>query len=266
MSAGADGIVVAGSTGEAPLLDEIEILRLTEWASEIVPPEVTVVTGTGAESTRQTARLSREAARAGAGAVLVRAPSYYAGAMTDEALTAHYSAVADASPVPLILYHIPKYVPVPLRPDLVARLVRHENIAGIKDSSGDVQNLGALVEACGDRASVMVGAGTLLYGALELGATGGILGVGLLATAACAELLAAWREGDGARAGSLQERIGPLHRAVVGKRGVPGVKAALDALGLAGGLPRPPLLPAGDATREAVRGALAAAGLQTVPA
>ena len=258
--------MVAGSTGEAPLLDEIEILRLVEWARAACPPEVAVVAGTGAESTRQTSRLTREAARAGAEAVLVRPPSYYAPAMTEAALAAHFGAVADDSPVPIILYHIPKFVPVGLAPDVVGRLVRHDNIVGIKDSSGDVKNLGALVEACGDRASVLVGAGTLLYGALEVGAVGGVVAVGLLAARQCAELLSAWRDGDTARAGALQERIGPLHRAVVGKRGVPGVKAGLDALGLRGGPPRLPLLPADDDARESVRGALSAAGLQPVPA
>ncbi len=254
--------MVAGSTGEAPLLDEIEILRLTEWAREAAPDGVEVVTGTGCESTRGTIRLTRLAAEAGAGAVLVRPPSYYAGAMSEDALSLHYRTLADAAPIPVILYHIPKYVPVPLSPDVVGRLVEHENVVGIKDSSGDVQNLGALLDVCAGRASVMVGAGTLLYGGLELGAAGGVVAVGLLATAACAEIVSAWREGDTARAGALQERVGPLHRSVVGRQGVPGVKFALDLLGLRGGAPRPPLLPANEASREAVHGALTAAGLQ----
>lgn len=257
-----DGLVVAGSTGEAPLLDEIEILRLTEWARETAPDGVAVVTGTGCESTRGTVRLTRLAAEAGAGAVLVRPPAYYAGAMTEEALSVHYRTLADASPIPVILYHIPKYVPVPLGPDLVGRLIEHDNIIGIKDSSGDVQNLGALVNACAGHGSVMVGAGTLLYGGLEVGAVGGVVAVGLLATAACAEIVSAWREGDTGRAGALQERVGPLHRSVVARQGVPGVKFGLDLLGLRGGAPRPPLLPANEASRQAVHGALSAAGLQ----
>jgi 4-hydroxy-2-oxoglutarate aldolase len=257
-----DGLVVAGSTGEAPLLDEIEVLRLTEWARSEAPDGVQVVTGTGGESTRGVVRLTRLAAEAGAAAVLVRPPGYYAQAMTGEALDAHYRALADASPVPVILYHIPKYVPVALEPDLVGRLVEHDNIVGIKDSSGDVANLGALLDVCSRRASVMVGAGTLLYGGLEMGASGGVVGVGLLATTACTEIVAAWRDGELERAGALQERVGPLHRAVVSRRGVPGVKAALDLLGLRGGPPRPPLLAADETGRRAVHGALAAAGLQ----
>lgn len=258
-----DGFVVAGSTGEAPLLDEIEILRLVEWAREVTPRAVPVVAGTGLESTRGTVRLCREVARNGADAVLVRPPSYYAGAMTAGALDAHYRAVADGSPVPVVLYHIPRYVPVDLEPDLVAGLVRHENVAGIKDSSGDIRNLGELADACSGEASVLVGSGTLLYGGLEVGAAGGVLAVGLLATGACAEILSAWRDGDTGRAGSLQERVGDLHRAVVGKLGVAGVKAALDRLGLEGGPVRSPLRDLDDEGRRRAERALEGAGLAT---
>lgn len=260
-SGGADGVVVAGSTGEGPLLDEIEILRLTEWARAVLPRGRTVVAGTGLESTRGTVRLCREVARNGADAVLVRPPYYYRGAMTPEAVEAHFREVADASPVPVILYNVPKYVPVELAPDLVGRLSRHDNVAGIKDSSGDIRNLGALVEACGDRASVLVGSGSLLYGALEVGAEGGILAVGLLAVEACATILEAWRDGDTGRAGAVQERVGALNAAVVGKLGVPGVKAALDMLeGLEGGPVRGPLRPLDETGLQKARGALSAAG------
>lgn len=253
-------MVVAGSTGEGPLLDEIEILRLTEWAREAVPPGSPVVTGTGLESTRGTVRLCREVARKGADAVLVRAPYYYRGAMTPEALESHYRAVADASPVPVVLYNVPKYVPLELEPDLVGRLARHGNVTGIKDSSGDIRSLGALVDACGDEAEVLVGAGGLLYGGLEVGVAGGVLAVGLLASEACGDLLEAWRGGDMKRAGALQERVGSLNRAVVGKLGVPGVKAALDRLDLAGGPVRSPLRPLDAGGRDRVEAALSAGG------
>lgn len=263
-SGGADGVVVAGSTGEGPLLDEIEILRLTEWARAALPRGRSVVAGTGLESTRGTVRLCREVARNGADAVLVRPPYYYRGAMTPEAVEAHFRAVADASPVPVILYNIPKYVPVELAPDLVGRLARHDDVVGIKDSSGDIRNLGALVEACGDRASVLVGSGSLLYGALEVGAEGGVLAVGLLAVEACGTILEAWRQGDTERAGAVQERVAALNDAVVGKLGVPGVKAALDMLdGLEGGPVRGPLRPLDEDGRRRARGALSAAGRLT---
>lgn len=256
-----DGIVVAGSTGEAPLLDEIEILRLVEWAREAPLGDRPLVAGTGLESTRSTVRLCREVHRVGADAVLVRAPMYYGDAMTPEALEAHYREVADASPVPVVLYHVPKYVPVELEPDLVGRLSHHENVVAIKDSSGDVRNLGELVEAADGRIDVLVGHGSLLYGGLEVGASGGVLAVGLLATSACGELVDAWREGDTERAGSIQERVGALNTAVVGGLGVPGVKAGLDHLGLRGGPVRSPLQALGQGGRQKVEAALSAAGL-----
>lgn len=255
------GFVVGGSTGEAPLLDEIELLRLVESARQATPRGLAVVAGTGAESTRQTVRLCREVARKGADAVLVRPPSYYADAMDHQALVAHFESVADASPVPVLLYHIPRYVPVPIDARLAARLARHANVIGIKDSSGDMSTLGAMAEAFAGRGDVLVGAGTHLYGGLQVGASGGVLAVALLATAACGRLMEAWRRDDDATAGALQERVGALHRAVVGRSGVPGVKAALDLLGMEGGPVRPPLRPVGGEERRRIRGALEAAGL-----
>ncbi|MDH3427891.1 MAG: dihydrodipicolinate synthase family protein, partial [Gemmatimonadota bacterium] len=148
-----------------------------------------------------------------------------------------------------------------LTPELVGELIRHGNIVGIKDSSGDTQNLGALCAVCGDRATVLVGAGTHLYAGLEIGARGGIIAVGVLAPAESADLYAAFVAGRTSEAGRLQERIGPLHRAIVAGTGVPGIKYALDRLGMVGGLPRPPLLPPNDHTRGTIQDALIHAGL-----
>jgi len=254
------GIVIAGSTGEAPLLSRDELFALVDAALPLTEGRRLIV-GTGAEATREAIALSRAAGERGADAVLVRSPCYYQPAMSPAVLRDHFHAVADASPVPVILYHIPKFVPVRLDPELAGRLVEHANIAGIKDSSGDLPGLGAVVEACGSNGSVLVGSGALLYAALEAGATGGVLGVGLLATRSATRLYDAWRAGDMATAGALQERIGPLHKAVVVGLGVPGVKASLDALGLAGGAPRPPLQPLAGDRLAVVEAALEAAGL-----
>lgn len=254
------GVVAAGSTGEAPLLDLTEFGALVAASRELLE-ERALIAGAGAESTRQAITLCRSAAGEGADAVLVRPPGYYRDAMNPGAVRDHFTAIADASPIPVILYNIPKYVPVELAPELVAELVSHQNVVGIKDSSGDLHNLGALADACDGRADVLVGAGHLFYPALELGASGGVLGVGLMATGATTELYEAFQAGRMALAGRLQERIGPLNKAVVGKLGVPGVKEALDLLGLVGGPPRPPLQALADRERSAVRDALARAGL-----
>lgn len=255
------GIVVAGSTGEAPLLEDRELFLLVDAARREVSDDRVLVVGTGAESTRRTVALSREVAARGADAVMVRPPAYYAEAMTREALERHYLRVADASPVPVVLYHIPRYVPVDLKLDLVRALTRHENVAGIKDSSGDIRRAGETARSIEQRAAVLVGNASILYGALEVGATGGVLAVGCLATEECCRLVEAVAAGDGERAGALQERITPLNRAVVGRHGAPGVKYALDRLGLVGGPPRPPLLPLDEEERRRVDGALRTAGI-----
>ncbi|MDP2470900.1 MAG: dihydrodipicolinate synthase family protein [Candidatus Palauibacterales bacterium] len=255
------GLVVGGSTGEQPLLDEDEILSLVAVAARARRDGMALIAGTGMESTRATIRLCDLAAREGADAVLVKPPSYYRGRMSPEAVHAYFVAVADASPVPVILYHVPKFVPVDIVPDLAGQLVGHANIVGIKDSSGDIHNLGAVCEAVGERGTVVVGAGTLLYPGLEIGARGGIIAVGLLAAGAACELYRAFGAGRSAEAGRLQERIGPLHKKVVAGTGVAGVKHGLDLLGLVGGAPRPPLLPPTDREREEVAAALESAGL-----
>jgi 4-hydroxy-2-oxoglutarate aldolase len=261
LDAGISGFVLFGSTGEGLLLDEDERRVALEGVGELTD-EVPILAGAAAESTRATIRLVRSSADAGADAVLVAPPAYYRPQMTAEALRDHYVAVADASPVPVLLYQVPPvYSGVELNAGLVAELSRHPNIRGIKDSTGDLQGLGAILDSCTGDFAVIVGSGVAFYGALEVGACAGILAVADLAPRECVAIFQRKREGSDAEAGALQERIGPLHRAVVGKFGVPGVKAALDLLGEVGGPPRSPLKPLREKDREAVRSALAAAGL-----
>lgn len=247
------GIVVAGSTGEAVLLDEEERRAAVEAVRRVVPEDRLLVVGTGAESTRATVRLTREAAHAGADAVLVMPPAFFREAMTPGVLRAHFEAVADASPVPVILYQVPlRFCTLDLATGLIAALAGHESVIGLKDSRGDLELVAELVDACPPEFQVLVGSGAHLYASLELGARGGILGVANLLPGACASLVAAFEKGDHSLAGRLQERIGPVHNEVVSRYGVPGVKAGLDHLGRVGGEPRPPLRPLGTEDRERV--------------
>ncbi len=257
VAAGLDGVAVAGSTGEAALLDSEEQRRMVGWVREVLPDQRWLLVGTGAESTRQAVLLTRAAAAEGADAVLVRPPGYFSAAVSPASLADYYRAVADASPVPVLLYHVPKYTHLPIAAGLVRQLAAHPNIVGIKDSSGDVKNLAAFRDAAPGW-SVFVGGGSLLYAALELGCEGGILAVACFAAALCVEILAAFRAGDRARAGRLQERLAPLDREVVGKLGPGGVKAAMDAVGLYGGPVRAPLAPVVAADRERVARLVAA--------
>jgi len=259
-SGGADGFVLFGSTGEGPLLDEDEKRALVGYARDVAPDRV-LVAGTGAESTRQVIRLSHAVADAGADYVIVQPPSYYGETLSPEGLRDHFQAIADASPLPVILYNIPKYTHVAMEGGLVRELARHENVAGIKDSSGDLKRLGEYTAACSGACAVFVGSGTLLFAGLEMGAAGGILGVGLLASDVCARILQLHAADKKPEAGRLQERIAPVHREVVARLGVPGVKAALDLLGFAGGAPRSPLKPLRERDREIVANTLREAGL-----
>src|SRR6185437_2567870 len=193
---GVSGVLLCGSTGEAALLDEGERDTLVEWARPLVAPDRWLLAGVGGESTRQTIARAKRAAERGADAVLVVAPHYYGNAMTPEALGIHYRAVADASPVPVLLYNIPKYMHFPLDPGLVRELSAHENIVGIKDSSGDLDLLRGYLASRGDAFAVLTGNGGTFYTALELGAAGGILAVSLLAGELSVSVWRAFQAGD----------------------------------------------------------------------
>jgi 4-hydroxy-2-oxoglutarate aldolase len=247
-----DGIVLFGSNGEGPLLDEDEKVRLTTFARDVVPSTTSLIAGAAAESTRATRRQCRELAEAGADAVIVHPPSYFGSTLSPAALRDHFLAVAESSPVPVVLYNIPKYTHVALEAGLVAELARHPNIIGIKDSSGDVKRLAAFSETTSPTFRLLVGSGALLYTALELGASGGVCALGLLAPRECAEVVRLFRQGAKAEAGELQERIAPVHHEIVSRMGVVAVKAALDLLGYTGGLPRPPLKPLAEKERTEV--------------
>ncbi len=256
LAAGLSGAVVCGSTGEAALLDESERLALVELARRVVPADRTLIVGTGAESTRLCIRRCEQAAERGADAVLVVSPHYYGAAMTVEALEAHFRRVADASPIPVLLYNIPKYAHLVLEPDLVARLAPHGNIAGMKDSAGDMVRFDGYLASQSDAFRVLTGHGGTFRTAIARGASGGILAVALFAPA---HSIAAH---EGGEAGELaQAQLVPLAATIVAALGVAGVKAAMDAVGLRGGDVRSPLLPVDASARALVATLLRDAGV-----
>lgn len=240
---GLAGIVLTGSTGEAALLGEEERMALARAAREEVPADRWLIVGTGSESTRQCVARCRAAKEAGADAVLVVAPHYYSAAMSHEALDAHYRRVADESPLPVLLYNIPKYMHFALPAELVGTLARHENVIGIKDSSGDLEMLKGFLRAQSETFTVVTGNGAGVQAAFEAGARGGILAVSLFAASLALEVLDAHAKGDTARAAAAQARLTPMAQVIVAKLGVPGVKGAMDHVGRVGGTPRLPLLP-----------------------
>jgi len=261
LARGLQGILVSGSTGEGPLLDPDEQVRLVEWLREVVPDDRWLVAGTGAESTRATVRATERAAAAGADAVLVRPPAYFGPGLAPAALAGHYQRVADASPVPVLVYNIPKYTHVMLHDSVLRALADHERVIGFKDSSGDLKVL-AGYRAAAPRLRALVGSGSQFYPALELGADGGVLAIACFAAERCIGLYRAFRADDRRAAGAAQEALTPLAREIVGTLGVPGVKAAMDLVGLPGGPVRPPLAPLDARQRARVAELLAGAGLQ----
>ncbi len=256
---GIDGLVLFGSTGEGALLDQSEKLHLLAMARDV--SALPLVAGVAGESTRAAATEARRLAAAGADAILLHPPVYFGPALAPAAVRDYFLAVADESPVPLIVYHVPKFVRVALDPGLVGELFRHPNIIGLKDSSGDLKRFAEYTTVCEDGCRLFVGNGALLYTALELGAAGGIVALGLIAPGECATIVRCFRAGEKPRAGEVQERIAPVHKEVVAAFGARGVKVALDLLGYAGGAPRAPLPPLTPKERAQVARTLQEAGL-----
>lgn len=256
-AAGLDGFLVAGSTGEAPLLDPDEYRVLVAATRRSLPQGKTLLVGTGAESTRQAIALSKLSADAGGDAVVVRAPGYFGALVSPDALVAYYRDIADESPIPVLVYNMPKFTHVTIAPAVLEQLRDHPNIIGSKDSSGDTNNLAAYRKAAPHWA-LLSGSASILATALELGCAGGVVAVACFAPKLCAEVVAAFRAGDKARALAVQERLKPLDKEIVGKLGPAGVKAAMDAAGFHGGPPRAPLTPIADADRKRIAELVAA--------
>jgi len=251
------GIVVLGSNGEAVMLDDFESDQVIVAAREAVPRDRTFIVGTGRESTQAAIKASRRAAEHGADAVLVRTPGFFKTQMTNDAFVRHYTAVADASPVPVLLYNFTALTGVNLLPAAVARLATHPNIIGMKESGGDIAQIADLVSGTPAGFSVLAGSASTFYPALCVGAVGGILALGCAAPDACVRLFELARAGRHDDAVALQRELVPLARLLGPTHGVPGLKAALNLLGYDVGVPRPPLVPVADAVLPALREALA---------
>jgi len=252
------GILVLGSNGEAPMLDADESYRAACTAREHVPSGRTLIVGAGEESTHATIAAVRRAAQAGADVVLVRTPCYFKTQLTSDVFVRHFTEVADASPVPVLPYNVPAFTGVRLAPEAVARLAEHPNVPGVKDSSGDLAQVGDLVATTPPGFAVLVGSAPTLYASLAVGARGGIVAVACVVPDLCARLHDLARERRHEDALALQRRLTPLARSVTSVYGVAGLKAALDLAGYAGGAPRRPLAPAGPAVVETLRAQLAA--------
>jgi dihydrodipicolinate synthase/N-acetylneuraminate lyase len=266
------GFVVLGSNGEAALMDEDESDLTIAAARDAVPLGRPFIVGTGRESTRATITATKRAASLGADAVLVRTPGFFKSQMTTDVFVQHYTAVADASPVPVLLYNFTAVTGVNLPPAAVYRLATHPNIIGMKESGGDIAQIADLVNGTRRSAlsavegpapsavegfSVIAGSSSTFYAALCVGAVGGILALGAVLPDACVRLFQLARSGRHDEARALQQQLVPIGRLLSGVYGVPGLKAALKIAGIDVGPPRPPLVPVPEAGVAALKEALA---------
>jgi dihydrodipicolinate synthase/N-acetylneuraminate lyase len=251
------GFVVLGSNGEAALMDDFEADRVIVAARDAIPRDRPFIVGTGRESTQAAVRAAKRAAEHGADAVLVRTPAFFKSQMTTDAFVQHYTVVADASPVPVLLYNFTAVTGVNLLPAAVTRLARHPNIIGMKESNADIAQLADLVSGTPADFQVLAGTTSTFYAALCVGAVGGILAPACVIPDACLRLFELARAGRHAEAVQLQRELVPLARLLGQAYGVPGLKAALNLIGYDVGVPRPPLQPAPGAASDALREAIA---------
>ena len=253
---GLAGVMVAGTTGEAPFLTPAERSRLTEIARGGVKANELVVTGIGVESSRETIALGREAAARGADLLLVVTPGYYKSQMSGPQLLAHYRAVADAVPRPVLIYSIPQCTGVRIPVETLVALARHPNIAGLKESSGDLAYVRKVLRSVPSRFKVFCGSLKILPDALRAGGSGGIVGQADFAPELCVAFYEAFRQKRHKLARELFARLLPLATEINLKYGTPAVKAAMDLCGFHGGAPRTPLLPLSPAARHEIAGVL----------
>jgi 4-hydroxy-tetrahydrodipicolinate synthase len=238
---GITGYVVLGSTGERVNLDEREYLRVIEIARAATPAHLNFIVGAGQQSTRSTIAEIKRAAQAGAEAVLVITPNYYRAAITQDALVKHYTAVADASPLPIILYSMPDLTGITIAPETAGRLSAHQNIIGMKDSSNNVAGFRETLQQVRSDFAMLIGNGTVFSQTLQAGARGGILAVGCAVPELCLEIYRAVRAGETDKAEGLQSTLAPLAIALTKSYGIGGLKVAMEMTGYAGGAVRAPL-------------------------
>lgn len=238
-----DGYVVGGSNGEFVLMTDDERVAVVAAASQAIAGRRRLIAGAGAQSTRRTVVLCQRMAEAGAVAALVVTPHYYKNQMTAAAQIHHFEAVAEASPIPLILYNVPANTGYELPESAVVELSQHANIIGLKDSGGDVGRLASMIRQTPDDFQVLAGSAGFYLPALSVGAVGAVAALANLAAEPMVSMQRRFAAGDFAAAGAIQRRLIEPNLAVTRRFGVAGLKQALDWLGFYGGPVRSPLLP-----------------------
>jgi len=252
LSSPLQGLVVGGSNGEFPSLSFAERAELISRVTSRTKGKLPVVMGVHCPSLSETLELCRAASDAGADAVLALPPHYYKGQNTVETLRTYFWKLADGSPVPVVLYNMPANTGFNLTAEHVREISTHPAIIGIKDTSGDIVQISRLCFEAREGFSVFVGSGGFFLPGLAVGCTGGTLALANLLPEACSRLMSLFLEGRIDEARKIQHRVLRLNHAVTKGYGIPGLKAALDAIGLYGGPCRLPLPELGPKNRQEV--------------
>jgi 4-hydroxy-tetrahydrodipicolinate synthase len=255
---GSDGVVVAGTTGEAPTLSDEERLGLFAAALEAVGDRANVVAGTGTYSTAHSVHLTREAHKLGVDAFLVVTPYYNKPPV--RGIVAHFDAIAAVTDKPIVVYNIPQRVVINLEPDTLVELAEIPNVQYVKQATPDLGQARRIVSESG--LILLAGGDELLLPFLELGAKGGILVYTHIVGPRVRELVTRFEDGDREGAREIEKELAPIIEALSVANPIP-VKAALNMLGHDVGGHRLPLVEATEAEKTALRGALERAGILT---
>ncbi|WP_158746779.1 4-hydroxy-tetrahydrodipicolinate synthase [Acidisphaera sp. L21] len=256
---GTHGLVPVGTTGESPTLSHDEHKRVVEIAIEVAAKRVPVMAGAGSNSTAEAVELARHAKQAGADGVLVVTPYY--NKPTQEGMFLHFSAIADAVDIPLVIYNIPARSVVDMSVDTMARLAKHKNIVGVKDATANLTRPLHTTATCGPNFTQLSGEDHTALAFMASGGHGCISVTANIAPALCSAMHTAWTEGRIADAMQIQQRLTPVHDAMFAETSPGPVKYAASLLGRGSDHCRLPLAPVAEATKAKVRAAMTQAGL-----
>ena len=250
------GYVIAGSTGEGPYLSDEECISLVDTAKKCSSKDKIIIAGTARESVKNTVEITNRAADAGADSALVCTPHYFKSKMTHEALKKYYVSVAEKSRIPIIIYNIPQNTGVSVDKNLITDLVKHPQILGLKDSSGNLTFFEEVYPYLDPESSFLLGAGSLFFPGLVMGADGGILRLACVVPELCTRLFKYTQEKKWDKARKLQQDLVPLNQAVTKDYGIAATKYAQDLLGYYGGPCRLPLLESSPSIKNEIKSRL----------
>jgi len=247
------GYVLLGSYGETFFINQQEKLKIMETARKETPPERTLIAGVNLESTKEAIKFVNQIAGIGSDAAMISTPCYYKGAMTEDALHRHFWQIAEEAAIPILVYNMPRFTGINLSPDLIINLSEHPNIAGAKDSSGNLTQMEEVVNQVSNDFHYLLGAATILYAGLTLGASGGIVAPADVLPQEFCNLYKETINGNHDTARQLQMKLVSISKALTVTYGIAGGKAAMDMMGYFGGLPRSPLLPLHDEGKKTIK-------------